>query len=281
MELLKISRPGLWFATIWLYLLPTSQMPDIIISPAFWLGLIYVSFPLNILVYGWNDIVDHEADKFNSRKNTFLFGAQSNKHYLDNLWKKIVFVQLLFIPVLIYYGGTDFILLFIGFCIINGLYNLPERGLRGRPPLELLCQIGYLLIVPLSQAINDTAGLSTMSYFYLILFAFQSHLIGEVMDIEPDKLAGKKTTATVLGMKTTKLIIIALVLLEVILLVFHFDDKIFGGMLFLGLLWLILDLFVLYKTKTYSLTEMKLFGYASNVIAVASMAYVWWSGCLY
>ena len=43
--LLKVSRPGLWFQTLWLYTLPTSQR-DVFHSPIFWLGLLFVTFPL-------------------------------------------------------------------------------------------------------------------------------------------------------------------------------------------------------------------------------------------
>ncbi|MEM6965144.1 MAG: hypothetical protein AAF573_10275 [Bacteroidota bacterium] len=59
-----------------------------------------------------------------------------------------------------------------------------------------------------------------------------------------------------------------------------FQDVVFGGMLGIGLIWLILDLFFIYKTKTYTVGQMKLFGALSNVVALASMAYVWYSGCL-
>ena len=48
----------------------------------------------------------------------------------------------------------------------------------------------------------------------------------------------------------------------------------------MGLVWLLLDVFVIYKEKQYSVLEMKLFALMSNVVAVLSMAYVWWSGCL-
>ena len=47
---LKVSRPGLWFATIWLYMLPTSGNEAILSSNPFWVGLAYVCFPLNFLV---------------------------------------------------------------------------------------------------------------------------------------------------------------------------------------------------------------------------------------
>ena len=277
---LKTSRPGLWFATIWLYMLPCSQMNELWHTWEFWLGLIYITFPLNFLTYGWNDIVDHEADQLNPRKNTFLFGAKGTKAQLKELWKPIITVQFIFLPLLFYVIGLNFIWLIAGIIGINWLYNLPQQGLRNRPPLELLCQIGYLLVVPLSIYLNDTPHLSYMSYIYLILFAWQSHLMGEVMDIKPDIKGGKCTTATKLGALKTKWIIILLVMIEIVIIVFHFGDIIFGGMLTFGLIWLLLDILVIYKERTYSLAEMKLFGYSSNAIAITSMAYVWYSGCL-
>lgn len=277
---IKISRPGLWFATIWLYLLPTAQMDLIWERPSFWFGLFYVSFPLNFLVYGWNDIVDFDADAYNPRKDSFLFGAKANKIFLKNLWIPLLGIQLILLPFVFYYCGIQFIYLMIPFIIINTLYNLPKNGLRSKPPLELLCQIAYLLIVPFSILINGTQSLPWVTYCYLILFAWQSHLIGEVMDIEPDKKANKQTTATKIGIEKTKLLIIFIVLIEVGLLYFVYKDYIFGSMLALGLLWLLIDLYIIYKNKIYTLSQMKLFAYASNIIALASMIYVWFSACL-
>jgi len=276
---LKISRPGLWFATVWLYLLPTSQM-DVFESPQFWFGLLYVTFPLNFLVYGWNDIVDQETDAVNPRKNTFWFGARGTEAQLASLPKVIVFVQLIFMIPFVYLEGIPMLILFAGLVLINWLYNLKKNGLRSRPPLELLCQIGYLLVAPFSILVNDTANLPWLTFGYLFLFAMQSHLIGEVMDIEPDRKSGRRTTATIIGMKNTKLLIISIVALEVFILFYFYKEFIFGGILALGLIWLLIDLFIIYKTKTYSLPQMKLFGLMSNVVAVFSMGYVWYTGCL-
>lgn len=276
---LKVSRPGLWFATLWLYLLPTSQM-DIMSSPIFWFGLIYVTFPLNFLVYGWNDIVDQETDAINPRKDTFWFGARGSEAQLNSLPIAIIVVQLIFMIPLVYFEGILMFFLFAGLVLVNWLYNLKNNGLRSRPPLELLCQIGYLLVAPFSILVNDAANLPILTFFYLFLFALQSHLIGEVMDIEPDRKSGRRTTATIIGMKKTKLLIIGIVASEVFILFYFYKEFIFGGILAIGLLWLLLDLFVIYKTKTYSLMQMKLFGLMSNVTAVFSMAYVWYTACL-
>jgi len=277
---LKVSRPGLWFATIWLYLLPTSQLTDIWSSIPFWIGFFFVCFPLNFLVYGWNDIVDREIDLVNPRKDSFLFGARGTASQLSELKWAIAGVHVICLPVLLFFSDWKMFILYAGILIINGLYNLPKNGLRSRPPLELLCQVGYLLVAPFSILMNDLSALPWITYFYLLLFAWQSHLIGEVMDIIPDREAGRKTTATVIGIIKTKWLIIGIVVVEVSLLFLVFKDFIFGGMLALGLIWLLLDLLFIYKNKRYTLFQMKLFGIMSNLVAVASMAYVWWSGCL-
>jgi len=253
---LKVSRPGLWFVTLWLYLLPTSQLEHIWSSSTFWYGFFYATFPLNFMVYGWNDMVDIETDQINPRKDSFLFGAKGTSTQLETLWKPILVLQIIFVPYLF------------------------KNGLRSRPPLELLCQVGYLMIVPFSMFLNDLPDLPALTYFYLLLFAWQSHLIGEVMDIIPDKKAGRTTTAIVLGMKKTKILIICIVALEVFLLVYAYGDYVFGGMLAMALIWLLIDLFLLFKTQTYSLVQMKIFGVLSNLVAVSSMGYVWYSGCL-
>lgn len=276
---LKVSRPGLWFATIWLYLLPTSQM-EVWSSTSFWFGLFYICFPLNFLVYGWNDVVDYEVDLNNPRKDSFLFGAKGTKAQLGELWKPILITQLCCFPFLIFFGGWSILVLIAFQVLINALYNLPKNGLRSKPPLELLCQVGYLLIVPLSVLINQVANVPLLTYLYLFLFAMQSHLIGEVMDYHPDKASGRNTTAIAIGIQKTKLLIILIVALEVLIMVYFFREWIFGGFLGMALLWLILDLFFIYKTNKYTLGQMKLFGWMSNVVAFVTMAYVWWSGCL-
>ncbi len=277
--LLKVSRPGLWFPTIWLYLLPLGKL-DVWNSPIFWLGMLFVCFPLNFLIYGWNDIVDYETDVLNPRKGSFLFGAKGTKEELSSLPIYIFIVQLISWPYFIYIAGWPMLVLLLVLLTILVGYNFPGKGLRNTPPLDLLAQVGYLLVVPFSMMINDIAVIPTLTYLYLLLFAFQSQLIGEVMDIEPDRAANRATTATVLGIRNTKLLIIGIVAIETSLLIFVYQDYMFGGMLGLGLVWLLTDLFLIFKTKAYTLTQMRLFGVGSNLIALVSMSYVWWSGCL-
>ena len=225
-------------------------------------------------------MVDFEIDQLNPRKDSFLFGARGTAAQLSILWIPICIVQVLTIPFFIYWEGWNMLVLFTSLFLINALYNLPQQGLRSRPPWELICQVGYLLVVPFSIFVNNAAPLPWITYLYLLLFAFQSHLMGEVMDIEPDRTAGRRTIATQIGSRATKWIIIAIVCCEVLLMIIVFKELIFGAFLGLSLVWLLLDVLLLYKAKTYQLWQINLFGILSNLIAIATMAYVWYSGCL-
>jgi 4-hydroxybenzoate polyprenyltransferase len=100
------------------------------------------------------------------------------------------------------------------------------------------------------------------------------------MDIDPDRAAGRMTTATKLGTRRTKMLIIITVAAEVALLLAVYEAFIFGAFLTMFLLWLLVDLTVLFGEQRYTLSQMKLFGVTSNLVAMASMLYVWWSGCL-
>ena len=72
------------------------------------------------------------------------------------------------------------------------IYNARGWGLRSKPPLELLCQVGYLLVLPLSCMLNEQPIPDWRVWIYLILFCMQSQLIGEVMDIVPDRKGGRR-----------------------------------------------------------------------------------------
>lgn len=277
--LLKVSRPGLWFQTLWLYLLPTAGRPDLLRTAPFWIGMAYVLFPLNFLVYGWNDLVDADIDRLNPRKDSFLFGARGTPAQLRRLPPLLVGCQLFCLALL---TAIDWRLgaVLLAITIINGLYNLPgQAGLRGRPPLELINQLGYLLILPLGAWLNRVALPPMAAFGYLVLFCTHSHLVGEIMDIGPDRASGRSTSAVWLGARATKAVVIALVVIEGGLLCTRFRDYVLGGFLLLGSLWLVFDL-SWNQNRAYTRFEFHLFGLGLNAAGFASMAWVWETGTL-
>ena len=277
---LKISRPGLWFPTLWIYLIPFSLSDNYWTTLIFWIGLLFVTFPLNYLVYGLNDYNDIAADAVNSRKGNYLFGAKATKQELSHVPKRIALVLLPFIIGFTYIAGIEMFFLLLFMIFVNIIYNFKPFRIKERPPFEIFIQIGYVVTAYFSVVLNDMPMLPWQTVLYLTLFAFQAHVAGEIMDIEPDRIAGKRTTATLIGRKNTKLLMLILLLLECYILSVWFQDYVLAGFLGVFSLWLILDVFVFFKDKPYSLSQMKLFGLAMNISAIASMIWVLYSGKL-
>lgn len=275
---LKVSRPGLWFQTLWLYVLPVAAQRHFD-SWNFWLGALFVLFPLNFLVYGWNDMVDTATDRINPRKNSFLFGAQGSAEELRELPRAMALVLIPFVLLFTVLGGWKLFAILLGMVGMIALYNLPGRGLRSRPPLELLNQLGYLLILPFSILLNRTGDFPWQSVGYLVLFCTHAHLMGEIMDVVPDRRTGRQTTATVLGIIPSKLAVAFLVLVESILILAVFRDKVMGGFLAFGVLWLLADLAV-FGDRSYTRNQFLLFGIGLNAAGFASMVWIWYAGTL-
>lgn len=280
-EYLKISRPGLWFPTLWIYILPVSGHLDLLHEPSFWVGVFFVMFPLNFFVYSLNDYGDVEADASNIRKGNFIFGAKSDK---PTLKRAVLYSSIILVLFAIYFvvvsKSIAILLLFISIAIINYIYNFAPFRIKSRPPFELLIQIGYLLTAVLSSLWNGVDIISWQAFVYLSFFCFQAHLAGEIMDIDPDQQSGKTTTAVLIGRKNSKWLMVMLLAIEVYILGFWFEDWVLASVLAGFILWLILDVLVLFKGRAYHLSEMLLFGLGMNILGFASMVWVLFSAKL-
>jgi len=259
---------------------PFSLKDAFYLEPIFWVGLLFVTFPLNYLVYGLNDYNDLEADEVNLRKGNFLFGAKASRAQLDKLPRKITLVMLPFVIYFTWIAGWQMLLLLIFMVVINLLYNFKPFRFKERPPFEIFIQVGYVFTVIFSVVLNDLSMISWQTVVYLCLFAFQAHIAGEIMDIEPDLLANKKTTATLIGRKNTKLLMLVILITETFLLLYWFEDYILSAFLGVFSIWLILDIWIFFKDKPYSVPQMKFFGICMNIVALLSMAWVLYSGTL-
>ncbi len=278
---LKISRPGLWFQTLWLYLLPLTRGADWG-DPWLWLGLLYATWPLNALVYGWNDAVDVALDARNPRKDSWLFGARASEAQLRRFLVIVFAAQLPFVIAFAMARGPAILRTFAAIVAVNASYNRRVGGLRGRPPFDLLNALGYLLVVVLSLQVNQRPPLSALGWLYLGLFVTQAQLIGEVMDVVCDRQGGRVTTATLLGVGRTKLLIFALVLALGLLCGLGFGDWVLGGLLLAGAGWLLLDLLVYAaRRETYTRTEHTIAGVGMNLLGAGSMLWQFWSPTLH
>jgi 4-hydroxybenzoate polyprenyltransferase len=272
--LLQVSRPGLWSTTALFYLMPLGHA-DFLHSRTLWLGLFYVLFPLGFLLYGVNDIVDAEADRLNPRKGTFLFGSLGAAEQLAALRWKIAAVQIPFLIIFFFLVGPRILAWFGVLLIAVGIYNAPRFGWKSHPPFDVLIQASYLLVFVLSSWLNGVAQLPWQTFLFGAMFAMHSHIFGEVMDIEPDRRSGRRTTATLIGAVPSKLLIAGILCAEAVLVYVSFGDLVIAGFLGVGAAWFVLDALAIWKNRPYSPTEMRLFMWGWNATALLGMYWNW------
>jgi 4-hydroxybenzoate polyprenyltransferase len=265
--LLQVCRPGLWTTTALFYLMPLGHSVKFS-SAKLWVGLAYVLIPLGFVLYGVNDIFDVEADRLNPRKGTFLFGSLGRRDQLAALRWQIVALQLPFVTVFLVWIGAQTLLWFGLLLVAVALYNAPRIGLKTRPPFDVLMQSSYLLVFVLSSWVNDVPQLPWQAFVFGALFAMHSHLFGEVMDILPDRAAGRTTTAVRIGPVRSKLLMAAFLSVEVALITGYFHDRVIGGFLAAGVVWFIADALWLWRNQPYSRNVMTLFMWMWNAAAV-------------
>jgi 4-hydroxybenzoate polyprenyltransferase len=275
--LLKSSRPGFWLTSIWFYLFPVSRH-FVFDTPSFWLGILFCTFPLGILIYGWNDIMDVANDQRNARKGTFLFGARGTDEQLRRLPWVILLVQIPFAILFAGFFGIRMWLWYAALVAATGIYNLPRWGFKNFPVVDMLNQTGYLLLFYLSSVLNGRPQLPPMTFLFGALFAMHSHLLGQIMDIVPDRLAGRRTTASVIGVMRAKVLMAVFLGVEAFLMARIFRDPWLECFFLAGVAWFVFDAFVLFRDRSYPARLARLFLLGWNFFAVASFWHVWARG---
>lgn len=270
----------MWFATLWMYLVPFDASTQFWTEPFFWVGLLFVTFPLNFMAYGLNDFTDGRADSFNPRKGNFIFGSRLSRAELEPIPKYIFVVMVPFLFYFSYVGGTELFILLLFMIVVKIINNYKPFRIKERPPFEIFMQAGYVFTALFSILLNDLPMLPWQTFLYLIVFAYLAQIAAEIMDIDPDREAKKKSTAVLIGRKNSKLLLLFLILFEAYILKFWFDDVVLSLTMGLFALWMIIDLFFVFKDKPYSVSQMKAFGVLANVAALLSIIWVLYSGTL-
>lgn len=261
---------------MWFYLLPLGGR-DVFGTFPFWLGFVYVSFPLGLLIYGWNDFVDTETDRLNPRKGTFLFGARASDAELRRLPFWIVSVQAPFFALFAWLIGAKAFLLLAGLVAFTWLYNARSVGFKNHPVLDLTNQTGYLLVFVLSSWLNHAPQAPWPTFVFGALFAMHSHLLGAMMDIEPDRAAGRRTTANTIGRVRAKWLIAAFLLAEAVLVYVSFGNGIIASGLLAGALYFIVDAVAIAKDRPYPRPQMAAFLLLWNLAAVVTAPWIWYT----
>jgi len=242
----------------------------------FWLGAAYATFPLGLLLYGWNDIGDAATDEANVRKGNWLFGAKPNAVMRRRLPWIIVAVQAPFLVAFVYIAGWKMLGWFAGMLFANLCYN--NLGFKRLPIVDLINQVGYLLIFVLASWLCAVEQLNTPAMIFSALFAMQSHLFGQIMDVEEDRLGGRRSTAVTIGVRPSKILLSSIMLVEAWIAFTYFQGFMVESLMICGAAFFFLD--AVFGPKKYPLAFVTTFFVIWNMIALVSMHFVWRYGVL-
>ena len=273
LDIIKIARPGFWPTHVWFYLLPFAER-NMFGSAAFWLGATYVCFPLSLLLYGWNDIGDWETDQLNPRKDSWLFGARPDRAMRNRLPWIIAAVQIPFAILFTLISGPRMLLIMALIVATNFTYN--TLGFKRIALLDLANQAGYALMFVLASWLCNVPQLNVAAIIFGILFAMQSHLFGQLMDVSQDAAAGRRSTAILIGVVRSKFLLATLMFVEAAIAFTFFRGLYVGIFMSLGGMFFLADAIV--GPKQYPTWFLKSFFIGWNIIVILTMHLIWAHG---
>lgn len=205
LKLSMTSRPLLWFTHFILFTYGGLQSNAFHLnSLQFILGLLILSLPFSLFIYAINDYYDLKTDLLNSRKGG-IFGEKHDASSLKGLrvWG---FAGLALSLALTSFLGMDVLLIVIFLSLILYSYSALPLRFKSIPIIDALTGGGlyaYLIVVigyfAFAGSEAQFADIFKPPFIFFGLFGLAGHLMGAVLDVEPDRRANIGTSAVVFG----------------------------------------------------------------------------------
>lgn len=167
------------------------------------LGTLFFLMPYNLMMYGINDVFDYESDIRNPRKGG-VEGAITPKKYHPLIIQSSILSSLPFVILLISMGSPVSALALLSVIFFVVAYS--TKGLRFKeiPFLDSITSslhfVGPLIYAYTLVGATPDAWLAALAFF---AWGIGSQSFGAVQDVQPDREAGIKSIATVLGARRT------------------------------------------------------------------------------
>lgn len=173
------------------------------LQPAFWLTLLYLTLPYNLLIYGLNDLSDGAEDALSTRKGGWQgarLGAAEGRPLLN--W--ILALNVPFLLALAFLLPAVALLTLLLSAALFAGYSLPPLRFKARPLLDGLSNVAYALPLAL-PALMLGRPLPALALLALCAYSVGKHAFDAAQDVDSDRRAGLNTTAVWLGVRGTAL----------------------------------------------------------------------------
>lgn len=197
--LVQVSRPLVWPLLPLVFALGM-QASHAELSTVAIVQMLLLTFPMNLIGCGLNDVYDYESDRRCIRRRV-VWGAVLRPEDRGFVFEACVAMM----PVVILGGciarNWDSFVTTVSLVLAAWTYSVPPMRLKERPPLDSLVNgLGYFFF-PFSMGYSLGMDIRTIPtrYYFLTLCVCGIHALASALDYEADKAAGHRTLAVVAG----------------------------------------------------------------------------------
>jgi 4-hydroxybenzoate polyprenyltransferase len=197
--LIQVSRPIVW------PVLPLVYAFGIVASRASLSGvaivqMLLLTFPMNLIGCGLNDIYDYDSDRRSPRRRA-VWGALVGDQERMLVWRASLAMTPLIVLGAFFTRNGNNIVAAVALVLIAVFYSVPPVRLKERPPLDSLANgLGYFLL-PFAMGYSLGADPRTMAprYYLLAICVCGIHAVATAADYDADRAAGHRTLAVAFG----------------------------------------------------------------------------------
>ena len=219
--LIQVSRPIVWPVLPLVYALGLNAA-HAAFSPVAILQMALLTFPMNLIGCGLNDIYDYESDRRCSRRRA-IWGAVVRAEDRPFIWRACVAMVPLVIAGALVTRNWDNFVATVTLVLGAWLYSVPPVRLKERPPLDSLANgIGYFLLpFVMGYSLGADPRALPLRYYLLALCVCGIHSLASAADYEADRAAGHRTMAVAYGRHTAAAVAFAAFLITWLAADFH------------------------------------------------------------
>jgi 4-hydroxybenzoate polyprenyltransferase len=204
--LIQVSRPIIWPVLPLVYGLGMHEAHAPLTAAAV-VQMLLLTFPMNLVGCGLNDIYDYESDRRSLRRRA-VWGAVVGEEDRQQIFRAV----LAMIPLIVFSACLTRnwinVVATVLLILIAWLYSAPPARLKERPPFDSISNgLGYFLL-PFVMGYSLAADPRSMPlrYYLLALCVCGVHALATAADYDADRAAGHKTMAVVFGRRAAAVV---------------------------------------------------------------------------
>jgi 4-hydroxybenzoate polyprenyltransferase len=197
--LIRVSRPIIWFVLPTVYALGL-HAAHAETSAAAIVQLLLLTFPLNVVGCGLNDIYDFESDRLSARRAK-IWGVVVDEKTRPLVWRTAIAMTPVILSGSLFTANVWNIAATAGLLATAWAYSVPPVRFKERPPLDSLTNgVGYFLLpFVMGYSLGENPANMPFRYYLLALCVAGIHALAAAADYDVDLAAGHRTIAVVFG----------------------------------------------------------------------------------